>query len=66
MTKEKDGHQQVLYIKFTRALYWVHLHDLPFISRNEYMGRPIKNKIGCMEESDIKKGEMAQGEFMQV
>lgn len=66
LLQEVDGSQQVHQIKLTEALFWVRLHDLPLIARNEYIGNLIGRKIGRVEEVDLEKGEMAWGEYMRV
>lgn len=66
MLKEVEGTQQVHQIQFTEVLFWVRLHDLSLIARNEYISNLIGSSISWVEEVDIDQGEMDLGEFMRV
>ncbi|KAF5463842.1 hypothetical protein F2P56_013970 [Juglans regia] len=62
---EVEGCQQVHQIQITEALFWIRLHDLPLIARNEYVRNLIRKVVGEVVEMDLDEGEMKWG-FMRV
>ncbi|XP_040998212.1 uncharacterized protein LOC121244266 [Juglans microcarpa x Juglans regia] len=66
LLKDVDGRKQVKQIQLTSASFWVRLHDLPLMARNEYVGRLLGEKIGVFEKVDVDEGAIAWGEFQRV
>lgn len=64
LLKELDGTLQLNKIRFTKTIFWVHVHDLQLMARNEYMRGLMGNSIGVVEEIDLDKGEIEWGEYM--
>lgn len=60
------GKQQAHQMEFTKALFWVCLHDLPLRAQSEYMGRQIGGSIGEVVKVDFEEDNYAWGEFMRV
>lgn len=48
------------------AIFWVQIHDLPLMARNEYIGREVSMALGSVEELDLDYGEVEWGEFMHI
>lgn len=66
LINEVKGTLKTHQIKFTRASFWICLHNLPLMARNESMGRMIGNNIGESFEVDIDEDEMTWGELMRI
>lgn len=56
-THEFDGKQQVHNICITKTLFWVRMHNLPLMARNEYIERLIGKTLEKVEEVDLESGE---------
>lgn len=61
-TSQQQAHQ----MKFTKALFWIRLHDLPMSARDKYMGRLIVGSTGEVVKVVIEEDDFAWGEFMRV
>lgn len=57
---------QVSKIQFTKASFWVRVHDLPLMARNKYVGGLVRNFIGVVEEIDLEKWEIEWREYMHI
>ncbi|XP_042944586.1 uncharacterized protein LOC122278462 [Carya illinoinensis] len=66
LLKEFDGRLQIGKIELVHAPFWVRLHDLPLMARNEYIGRLVGGALGEVLEVDLDNGEMEWGEYMRV
>lgn len=61
LTSEVGDKQLVHQIKFMTTLFWIRLHDLLLMGRNEPMGRLIKETIGKVLEVDVEEYKIAWG-----
>ncbi|XP_042958084.1 uncharacterized protein At4g02000-like [Carya illinoinensis] len=66
LLKEFDGRLQIGKIELVHAPFWVRLHDLLLMARNEYIRRLVGGVLGEVLEVDLDKGEMEWGEYMRV
>lgn len=51
--KDFDGAQHVKNIYLKEAYFWVYVHDLLLMIRNEYIGRTVCLAMGRVEEVDL-------------
>lgn len=58
LTKEFEGEKQVKNICMEEALFWIQIHDLPLIARNEYVGRCMGVALGRLVEVYVDLGEV--------
>lgn len=66
LMKDYDGKQQTSKLSITEAKFWVRIHVLPFMARNEFMGDLIGNVLGRAKEVDLDEGKIEWGEFIRV
>lgn len=66
LLKDFEGEFLINNITITKAAFWIRLYDLPLYAMNEHVARLIGDSIGSVEEIDVKKGEVAWGEFIRV
>ncbi|XP_041021293.1 uncharacterized protein LOC121262766 [Juglans microcarpa x Juglans regia] len=66
LVKDFDGAQQTQMLHLTEASFWVRVHDLPLMARNETVGKLIGNALGIVEEIDLLEGELAWGEYLRI
>lgn len=66
LTKAFDGEKQVKDIQLREVAFWVRIHDLPLMARNELIGREIGKTLGSIEEVDLDVGKYEWGEFMHI
>lgn len=61
-----EGDPQANKISILKAALSIRLYDLPLYAMNERMVRIISNSVDKVEETDVKKDEVAWGEFNMV
>lgn len=66
LVKEFDGGQQMKNIFMKHELFWIRVHDLPLIARNEHVGRRVGLAMGRVDGVDVDFGEVEWGEHMRV
>ncbi|XP_042974654.1 uncharacterized protein At4g02000-like [Carya illinoinensis] len=66
LLKEFDSLIQISKLELVKAPFWVRIHDLPLIARNEYIGKLVGSALGEVLEVDLDKGEMELEEYMRV
>lgn len=64
--KEFDGRQQICHIRITKTLFWIRIHDLSLMARNEYIGCLIGETLEKVEEVDLDSGEFVWSEYIRV
>lgn len=48
------------------AIFWIRIHDLPLMARNEHVGQCVGEALSRLIEVDVDVGEVEWGEFMRV
>lgn len=66
LVKDFSREQQVKTIKMTEVAFWIRIHDLPFMVRNEYIGRLIGSSLGRLVEVDIEEGVVIWSKYMRI
>lgn len=60
------GEQQVKNIQMKDVAFWIRIHGLLFMARNETIGHEVGKSLGWVEEVDLESGEVEWGEFMRI
>lgn len=47
----------------TEALFWIRVHNLLLMARNEFIGHEVGISLGELEEIDLDYGEVEWGEI---
>lgn len=66
LVKDFEGTKQVKNICMAKASFWIKVHDLPWMARNEFIGHELGNTLGKLEKIDVEYGEVVWGEFMNL
>lgn len=66
LVKDFVGDQPFKIIQMKDATFWVCIHDLPLMARNEYIGNLIGASLGKVEETNLLHGDVECSEFMRI
>lgn len=66
LLKEFEGEQQIHHVHIIEVLFWIWVHGLPHMARNECLGRMIGSSLGRVEEVNMDNNEVIWGEFMWI
>lgn len=64
LIREVDETQQAHQMKFTKAPYWIRLHDLPIRASNVYNGSCGGIALEEVVEVDLEEDEVEWGKLM--
>lgn len=53
-------------LSLTKTSFWVGIHNLPLMARDQEIGELVGNSIEKLEEVDLEVEEVEWGEFMSV
>ncbi|XP_062145994.1 uncharacterized protein LOC133853965 [Alnus glutinosa] len=64
--KEVDDSTSLLQMDFTKALFWVQVHDMPLTCMNKGVGIHIGESLGKVEEVDVTSGGIGWGRCRRI
>lgn len=66
LVKEFAGELQEKNVYMKEPSFWVHVHDLPMMARNVYIGRLIGDSLGRFDDVDLVDRKVEWDEFMRI
>lgn len=65
LVKDSDG-GQVKNIQLKKVAFWIKVHNLPLMARNDYVGGLVGVSLGRVEDIDIEYKEVEWREFIRI